>query len=112
MWCVPVPTLYQAKYNRKRKQWEDTTSPFAGVMRLSLSHLRPDVFVHEATHAALHITRLHDWAQPGGEGHTRFDEMGQAEEAFAYLLGNLSAALLALPGRLDADQSSQPEASA
>ena len=83
------PTEMSAKYDRRKKQWIDTTKPYAGLMRLSQEYLNPEVIAHEAAHAALHVTRLHDWSKPGNDGNAHFDSCDATEEAFAYLLGGI-----------------------
>lgn len=86
------PTYFRRRYDRTTKAWVDTTTAFAGIMRLANGHLTSEVIAHESTHAALHVTRLHDWAKPGFDGNADFgDCCDSREEAFAYLLGGIAA---------------------
>ncbi|MBK6556279.1 MAG: hypothetical protein IPG16_03335 [Comamonadaceae bacterium] len=97
------PASARARYDRKQRMWVDTTPPFAGVMRFARGHLTPDVIAHESTHAALHITRLHDWSKDGHDGRADFgDDCDLAEEAFAYLLGDIVQSVTALVEQLGA----------
>ncbi len=85
------PTRFRSRYDRKAKAWVDTTTAFAGIMRLADGYLNSQVIAHESTHAALHVTRLHDWAKPGSDGNADFgDGCDAREEAFAYLLGGIA----------------------
>lgn len=91
------PRRFTTRYDRKRRAWVDTTAACAGVLRLCREALTPNVVTHEATHAALHITRLHDWAKPDTDGRADFgDNCDEAEEAFAYLLGDLTGVLFGM----------------
>lgn len=64
------------------------------------SPLDARVIAHEATHAALHILRLHDWAKDGGKGRADLgDNSGPHEEQFAYLLGDLTGILTTLAAK-------------
>jgi hypothetical protein len=86
------PTPFRSRYDRKTKSWADTTATFAGIIRLANGHLTGEVIAHESTHAALHVTRLHDWNKPDGSGNADFgDCCDDREEAFAYLLGGIAA---------------------
>jgi len=86
------PAQPRARYDRKTKAWIDTTTAFAGIMRLANGHLTGEVIAHESTHAALHVTRLHDWSKPGANGDADFGDIcDDREEAFAYLLGGIAA---------------------
>lgn len=96
------PTAFSQRYDRRKKQWVDTTKAFAGVLRLSQEYLTPEVIAHEAVHITMHVTRLHDWAKPDGEGHVRIDESGREEEAFAYLLGGVVCELTNIADRVRA----------
>ena len=83
-------TPMRSRYDRKAKAWVDTTTAFAGVIRLAQGHCSREVVAHESAHAALHITRLHDWAKPDGEGNANLGDIcDPAEESFCYLLGSL-----------------------
>ena len=86
------PSPWRSRYNRRTRQWDDTTGAYAGAMRLTQTRLTPEVVAHESTHAALHIWRLHQWAQDGRAPDADFgDSCGPTEEAFAYLLGGIAS---------------------
>jgi len=108
---------FRARYDRKTKAWIDTTTAFAGIMRLANGHLDGEVIAHESTHAALQVTRLHDWAKPGSDGNADFGDCCDArEEAFAYLLGGIAAEVnnavlqyqAALPAPIPSCSTTQP----
>lgn len=85
------PSPFRQRYDRKTRASIDTTTAFAGVMRLAAGHLTGEIITHESTHAALHVMRLHDWAQPDGPGNADFgDGVTDHEENFAHLLGAMA----------------------
>lgn len=85
------PAPFRSRYDRKKRAWVDSTPPFAGIMRLANGHLTGEIIAHESTHAALHVTRLHDWTKPDHEGVADFgDGCDDTEEAFAHLLGGIA----------------------
>ncbi len=83
------PSHFTATIGSDRRTWTDETLPFAGVLRLASGNLTAEIITHEATHAALHITRLHNWHAHGGGRADLGDTLGTKEEAFAYLLGDI-----------------------
>lgn len=88
------PARFRSRYDRRTRTWIDTTPPFAGVMRLARPRLTAEVIAHESTHAALTITRLHDWSKDDHDGRADFGEdCDDHEEAFAYLLGDIVRAV-------------------
>lgn len=95
------PSAWRSRYNPRTKRWDDTTGAYAGTMRLTQTRLTAEVIAHESTHAALHIWRLHDWAQADGKGEADIgDNSGPREEAFAYLLGGIAGEVANLVARL------------
>lgn len=81
------PANRRSRYDRRRRAWVDTTSPFLGVMRLAQGHLTREVVLHECTHAAVEATRRHHWAQDDQDPTADLGtECGPDEEAFCYLL--------------------------
>jgi hypothetical protein len=81
------------RYDRRTRSWVDCTGRHIGVVRLARGWLTPEVLAHEATHAALHVERMHQWAQ----AHTAGLEMPDAveitddnEEPFAAVAGQLA----------------------
>lgn len=100
------PCPFRQRYDRRAHQWIDTTPAHAGVMRLHPGRLDAEIISHEATHAALHIWRLHQWGQDSDSYRADLgDDCGPDEEAFAYLLGGLVANLSTLiPAMIGDDQ--------
>jgi hypothetical protein len=91
------PSPWKSRYDKRQRRWVDITPAFAGVMRLCRPALDARVIAHEAAHAALHILRLHDWSKEGHSGVADLgDNCGPHEEAFAYLLGDLTGTLTQL----------------
>lgn len=88
------PSKFRAVIGSDRRTWIDTSTSFAGMLRLSRDHLTPDILAHEAIHAAAHITRLHNWHAHGGGRLSLGDgDSGDAEESFAYLAGGITAVI-------------------
>ncbi len=99
------PTPLRSRYDRRKRRWTDTTPPYVGTMRLAASHLTLDVIAHECTHAALTLIRHHDWAQTDGDGAADFGtNCSPHEERFAYVLGDLVAAVQDIVTKYQEDQ--------
>lgn len=84
---VPLAT----RYDRRQRKWVDTTGSFAGIIRVEYHSVNPMIVAHECAHAALHITRLHDWSKDDHGGEVHLDDMQSQEEPFCHLLGDLVA---------------------
>ena len=85
------PSRLRSRYDRHLRRWIDTTGPFAGIMRLARGYLTGEVITHESAHAALHIWRMHDWAQTDGAGEVQLgDVCDETEEHFAHLLSGIA----------------------
>lgn len=83
------PSQKREKWEPLLQRWVPTSSPhYAGIIRLSLSHTEVEVVAHEVTHAAAHIYR-ENVDESGSLG----DNCGEAEERFAYILGDLVASV-------------------
>lgn len=82
------PSDIREVYNKKTKMWERKESNYAGTMRLWGERVTSDVVVHETVHAAAHIYRL-DVSPIANLGQDCF----QAEENFAYIVGDLTGTL-------------------
>ncbi len=98
------PSVFSERYDRKTRRWVDSSGSFAGVLRLSQQELTPAVIAHEATHAALHLRRLHTWAMThptdhvdgGDTGVGLSDGFDAIEEVLAYLVGDITSAITAI----------------
>lgn len=89
------PTPFRAKYGGKGKRRIDTTTSYAGHVRLASGYLTNEIVIHEATHAALHLFRLDEWAHRDvGTTADLGEDCGPTEEAYAHLHGVLAASLL------------------
>lgn len=67
-----------------------TKSDECGIIRLSLPHLRNEVFSHELVHAALHLYRLEERAGEELLGQANFgDSIDPREEKLALIYGRL-----------------------
>lgn len=89
------PSPFKAKYGGKGKPRVDTTTPYAGHMRLAHGWLTPEIVIHESTHAALHLYRLDQWSvRTVGTDADLGEGCGPEEEAYAHLHGRLAAAVL------------------
>lgn len=88
------PSSFDSRYNRHRRQWIDTTGPFAGILRLSRGWLTGEIIAHESAHAALHLWRLHNWSKPGREpGADLGEHCSDLEEAFCHLLSGIAGSV-------------------
>lgn len=86
------PRPFTSRYDRSRKVWVDTTHACAGMMRLARGWLNAEIIAHESTHAALHIWRL--WYHQRDLADIPLPDHDDAnEEAFAYLVGGVTAAV-------------------
>lgn len=88
------PTAHRSKYDRHKRQWVDTSSRCAGVIRMHREFLDGEVVAHESVHAALHLWRSGYW-HPGIEvpDANLGDNGGPVEERFALLVGAIASEL-------------------
>lgn len=77
--------------------WVDSSTGYAGTLRLHRDAATPLIITHEATHAAAALWRAHLWHQGKRDlTLTLNDDCGHPEEDFAHLLGGIAGALFDL----------------
>lgn len=84
-WALFQASPYREKYDEMKKKWVNVSDPhYAGLIRLHRERLYGEIISHECVHAAAHIYRM-DIRKHVNLG----PDCNQAEEDFAYLLGDL-----------------------
>lgn len=90
------PSVSRARYDRRTRKWVDTSSRFAGVMRLVQGNCTRTIVAHECIHAILQIARMESWRTEQGDASGRADygdASDQREEHLAYLLSETIVAV-------------------